>query len=71
MKRILVCILFVFGLSAGIVGCSEKTQVKKTETVNTPGGSDTKTTTIEDKKTGDMKDNAGSTTPGGTAPANP
>jgi hypothetical protein len=55
MKRIAVCCLFALGMSVGMVGCAEKTKVEKKETVTTPGGSDTKTTTVEEKKTGDEK----------------
>ena len=57
MKRILVCMLCVLGLSVGLVGCGEKTSVQKTEKVTTPGGTDTKKTTVEETKTGDLKDN--------------
>jgi len=55
MKRIAVCCLFVLGMSLGMVGCAEKTQVKEQTKVTTPGGTDTKTTTVEDKKTGDER----------------
>jgi hypothetical protein len=55
MKRIAVCCLFALGMSVGMVGCAEKTKVEKKETVTTPGGSDTKTTTVEEKKTGDER----------------
>ena len=57
MKRIAVCCLVALGMSLGMGGCAEKTQVKETKTVTTPGGSDTKTTTVEEKKTGDQKEN--------------
>jgi len=72
MKRIAVCSCVVLSLAFGVVGCAEKTQVKETKQVTTPGGSDTKTTTVEERKTGDHKDdNAGTTPAPGTAPANP
>lgn len=53
MNRVAVCFLAVIGLSLGIVGCAEKTQVQKTEKVETPGGSTTVETTKEVTKTGD------------------
>ena len=55
MKRIAVCCLVALGMSLGMVGCAEKTQVKETKTVTTPGGSDTTTKTTEEKKTGDER----------------
>ena len=58
MYRIAVCLLCLGGMTFGIVGCAEKTKVEKTTKVQTPGGTDTKTITIEEKKTGDQKENA-------------
>jgi len=55
MKRILIGVLLMTGLSIGIVGCAEKSQVKETKTTTTPGGSTTETKTDEIKKTGDNK----------------
>ncbi|HMC10049.1 MAG TPA: hypothetical protein VKH44_02120 [Pirellulaceae bacterium] len=63
MHRIAVCFLVAFGLSLGVVGCAEKTQVKETKTTTTPGGTTTETKVDEVKKTGDNKDAA--------PPANP
>jgi hypothetical protein len=57
MKRIAVCILLGSAMTIGLVGCAEKTKVEKKETVSTPGGSDTKTTTTTESKTGDQKEN--------------
>jgi len=65
MKRIAVALLLGSAMSIGFVGCAEKTKVEKKETVQTPGGSDTKTTTTTESKTGDNKDNAAN------PPANP
>ncbi len=66
MKRILASALLVGISSFGLVGCDQKSEEKVEKTVTTPGGTDKVTTTVEDKKTGDMKE------PGaGTAPATP
>ena len=66
MKRIAFCVLFGLATTVGMVGCAEKSEVKKETTVTTPDGSttETKTTTVE--KTGDHKE--GDAAP---APANP
>jgi len=53
MKRIVACILVVVATSLGLVGCAEKTEVKKTTKVETPQGTTEKTTTEEVRKTGD------------------
>ena len=58
MKRVAVCLLAVIGLSLGIAGCAEKTQVQETKTVETPGGSTTVETTKEVTKTGDHETGA-------------
>jgi hypothetical protein len=58
MKRILIGVLFVMGMSIGMVGCAEKTKVQEQKTTSTPGGTTTETKTDEVKKTGDNKDNA-------------
>jgi hypothetical protein len=57
MKRILIAVLTVVGLSIGMVGCAEKTKVQETKTTSTPGGTTTETKTDEVKKTGDNKEN--------------
>jgi len=58
MSRTLVCLLCLVGLSLAPLGCAEKTQVKQqTKTTSPGGGTDTKTVTVEDRKTGDLKDN--------------
>jgi hypothetical protein len=56
MKRLLLSALMfgVFGLVIGCDGETAKTETKTT--VQTPTGSDTKTETIKEKKTGDAKD---------------
>jgi len=56
MKRILIVVLAVVGLSIGMVGCAEKTKVQETKTTTTPGGTTTETKTDEVKKTGDQKE---------------
>ena len=61
MKRIAFCVVFGIAASALFVGCADKTEVKKTTTVETPGGSTTKTEATTVEKTGEHKD----------APANP
>ena len=53
MKRIVVCLMIATGMTVGAIGCTEKTQVQKTTKVETPEGTNTKTTTIEEKKTGE------------------
>jgi hypothetical protein len=55
MKRIAFCVLFGLATSVGFVGCAEKTEVKKQETVTTPGGETTKTETTTVEKTGEHK----------------
>ena len=66
MCRTLVALLCLVGLSLGIAGCAEKTQVKEQTRIDTPGGSSTKTVTVEERKTGDLKDNNTTTTDGTT-----
>ena len=53
MKRFVVCLLSAIGISLGMAGCSEKTEVKKTSTVETPQGSTTIETTQEVTKSGE------------------
>jgi hypothetical protein len=53
MKRVAICFLAVVGLSLGMVGCAEKTQVQETKKVETPEGSTTVETTKEVTKSGD------------------
>jgi hypothetical protein len=57
MVRTLACLFCLGGLTLGMVGCAEHSKVKEQTKVETPSGSDTKTVTTEEKKTGDMKDN--------------
>jgi hypothetical protein len=53
MKRFLTAALVAGVFSAfGLVGCGEKSEVKQTETVSTPGGSTTTETTKEIKSEG-------------------
>lgn len=65
MKRFAVCVLLGLATTLPIVGCAEKTEVKQTETVTTPGGETTKETTTTVEKTGDHKEGDAA------APANP
>jgi len=53
MKRILIGVLAVIGLSTGMIGCAEKTKVQETKTTSTPSGTTTETKTEEVKKTGE------------------
>lgn len=61
MKRFLASALILGASTIGMVGCEEKSKVEDVKTIKTPSGSDKVTTTVEEKKTGDAKDNA--TTP--------
>ncbi len=63
MKRIAVYALLGVTMTFGLLGCAEKAKVQETKTVQTEGGTTKKTTTVEETKTGDHKDNA--------PPANP
>ena len=58
MKRILLSALFVGAAGLFTAGCDEKEKAQTKTTVETPGGSTTKTTTVEEKKSGDHKDTA-------------
>jgi hypothetical protein len=62
MKRFLASALIVGISTFGLVGCEEKSETKTTTESKTPTGSETVTTTTQDKKTGDMKD-GGATPP--------
>jgi uncharacterized lipoprotein YehR (DUF1307 family) len=53
MKRILASVLVLCVLSIGLVGCGDKTKVKKETTTSTPNGTTTKTDESTTKKTGD------------------
>jgi len=53
MKRILMGLLLVTGLAVGFVGCSEKSKVQETKTVQTPEGTTKETTTHETTKSGE------------------
>ena len=55
MKRIAVCLLLGVAMTAGFVGCAEKSKTVETKRIETPGGSKTETTTTEEKKTGDER----------------
>jgi hypothetical protein len=67
MKRIAFCVLFGMATTIGFVGCAEKTEVSKTTTVETPGGTTEKTDTTTVEKTGDHKEGDAAA----PAPANP
>jgi hypothetical protein len=56
MKRFAACVLLGLASTLPIVGCAEKSEVKKETTVETPGGSSTKTETTTVEKTGDHKE---------------
>jgi len=65
MKRTLASALIVGAVSGfGLVGCSEETKVKETETVSTPGG---KTTETKETKINSSGDNPPATSSGKTA----
>jgi hypothetical protein len=66
MNRILLsAVLLVMG--GLFVGCDQKDTTSSETKVSTPSGTETKKVTVEDKKSGDMKDNAAGAP--GTAPA--
>ncbi|HEY2414376.1 MAG TPA: hypothetical protein VGI40_19175 [Pirellulaceae bacterium] len=56
MYRTLVCLLCLAGLTLAPMGCAEKHTATQKSEIKTNGGTDTKTVTLEDKKTGDLKD---------------
>ncbi len=53
MKRFLASVLVLSVLSIGLVGCGEKSKVKKETTTSTPGGTTTQTDTSETTKKGE------------------
>ncbi len=55
MKRLVIVAIALGLFSVGLIGCSEKESVKTETKVKTPGGTTTKTTETETKKTGDHK----------------
>jgi hypothetical protein len=55
MYRTLVC-LFCLAVTFATVGCAEKHTATKTSEIKTPGGTETQKVTVEEKKTGDLKD---------------
>jgi hypothetical protein len=56
MKRTLILSLgLALFAPLALVGCGEETKKETKETTSTPGGSETKTKTETDKKTGDAK----------------
>ena len=57
MKRMAVCLFLGVALATGFLGCAEKSKTMETKKIETPGGSTTEKTTVEEKKTGDHKDN--------------
>ncbi len=61
MKRILLSGVMV-GVAGLFTGCGEESKTETKQTTQTPGGSETKTITEKDKKTGDMKDSAAPST---------
>jgi hypothetical protein len=57
MKRFLLSAVML-GVSGLVIGCDDTTKTETKTTVQTPTGSETKTITEKDKKTGDAKDTA-------------
>jgi hypothetical protein len=55
MKRFLLSALML-GVTGIFVGCDDTSKSEVKTKVQTPTGSETKTVTEKDKKTGDMKD---------------
>jgi hypothetical protein len=54
MKRfVTAALLAALCSTTGLVGCSEKSQIKEKETVSTPGGQTTTETTKEIKSSGE------------------
>jgi hypothetical protein len=53
MKRMIAAALVFSVLSIGIVGCTDKTTIKRETKISTPGGTTTITTEREVKKTGE------------------
>jgi outer membrane murein-binding lipoprotein Lpp len=63
MKRILLSAVML-GVSGLVIGCdSETAKTEKSTTVQTPTGTDKKTETVKETKTGDAKDGAPATKP--------
>jgi hypothetical protein len=58
MKRFIASALIIGVSTIGLVGCEQKSEVTDQKVIKTPGGTDTVTTKIEEKKTGDAKDPA-------------
>jgi len=56
-------------MSLAIVGCGEKSEVKSTDTVSTPGGTSTVTKETKIKQTGDNPPSPGTSNP--TPPKTP
>ncbi len=54
MKRILLSALLV-GVTSSFVGCGDETKKETTVKSSSPSGSETKTITEKDKKTGDAR----------------
>ncbi len=62
MKRtlgIFSSVAVALALVFGGVGCAETKKTESETKVTTPNGTDTKKTTVEEKKTGDLKDDKG------------
>ncbi len=53
MKRLVTSILICGIVSVGLIGCGEKSTIKRETKISTPGGTTTVTTEQEVKKTGD------------------
>lgn len=71
MKRFLASALLVGISSFGLVGCDQKSEEKKVDSVTTPTGTDKVTTTVEEKKGGDMKEPGAGTAPATTPATEP
>jgi hypothetical protein len=56
MCRTLVCLLCLVGLSLAPVGCAESHKAIHTSEIKTDHGTATRKVTVEETKTGDLKD---------------
>jgi hypothetical protein len=61
MKRLSALALIIGGSTIGLVGGDQTTKTEEKQVITTPGGTETKKITTEDKKTGELKDPAPST----------
>ena len=81
MYRTLVCLFCIAGFTLAPLGCAESHKATHTSEIKTDHGTDTKKVTVEERKTGDLKDpnatntntstTTTTTTEGAPAPPNP